>query len=1254
MAITEEKQRLSKKHQSYEEEKQQSVQHAGTLTITNDDTEALVTDGFLVPSLDTPSDEALPPAYGDQHDHVQFSQPGFDAGAEVTDDGRININLYTKNRRLADLLAPTIDSQISASPALPPAYIPPGLGAEPGEPPPPVLNIVVQIVGSRGDVQPFVALGKVLKDTYGHRIRIATHATFRSFVEENGLEFFSIGGDPAELMAFMVKHPGLMPGMDAMKSGEISKRRRGIEEMMLGCWRSCVEAGDGMGPPPKPHRLNEPLDLSAGMPGDRSAQPFVADAIIANPPSFSHIHVAEKLGIPVHMMFTMPWSPTRAFPHPLANVQSSNADDVMTNYMTYTLVEMMTWQGLGDIINRFRGKALDLPALSFIWGPGLLNRLKIPYTYCWSPALIPKPDDWGKHIDISGFYFLNLASSYTPDPELTAFLEARPPPVYIGFGSIVVDDPNAMTRMIFDAVRLAGFRALVSKGWGGLGADDVGIPEGVFMLGNVPHDWLFERVAAVVHHGGAGTTAAGIKAGKPTLVVPFFGDQPFWGAMIARANAGPEPIQYKDLTAEKLAEAIKFCLEPNTLERARDLGNKIREEAGTDVGARSFHRHMDIESMRCSLAPSRAAAWRVRRTKVRLSPLAMSVLVDAGLLEYKDVKLCRHVEYNTEDQPPDPVTAGAASLIGDLSGIGLAIADVPRELFKPRRPKDSQGSETSTVVNSPSKPTPANKDVLSQTDSANTNVSSIAIRGRETSSTTTAESNQSLSDLPSALNSSQRFLSDSNPAITSLKDTETAGFGTQSRTQSKTQAPGEKARPSDFRRESSLRGPILDATVLAGQSVGRVVTTGVKSPMNFCLGLAKGFRNIPKLYNDDTVRPVEKVTDLNSGIRIAGKELGFGFFDGIAGMVTQPIRGAEKEGAGGFVKGIGKGIGGLIAKPAAGIWGVPAYMMQGVHAQVNKICTRSVTNYIITSRIVQGTQDMAGAGEEEKADIVVRWNNMKSDLKNFDMLKRKERTAEKAPSAADKPESPFSHAQRFVDAPAPITSHNSSSATQSLSDDADYEKAIRASVLETSQGNKEEDVVIEAAIRESVGAMRARDATLDALPGASKLPAKDPSIFHDEEYRITDEEYQELIEKAIQQSMANHGGDFHPSQDSGTIVAGLAPDSTTPGAQHNVDFEKAIEESRNPTSVPHGDDEVFLQQAIEASKKEMDRQQSQRNEENIVLEYVKKQSLVEEEYRRVLNKGNDGEEDDDEELKRALEESLKLHKGFRAGPSVTG
>jgi UDP:flavonoid glycosyltransferase YjiC (YdhE family) len=141
----------------------------------------------------------------------------------------------------------------------------------------------------------------------------------------------------------------------------------------------------------------------------------------------------------------------------------------------------------------------------------MLNRLKIPHTYCWSPALIPKPKDWGHNISISGFYFLDLSSDYAPSNELQAFLDAGSPPVYIGFGSIVLDDPDAMTQLIFEAVRKTGRRALLSKGWGGMGAGEGGlqIPDGVFMLGNVPHDWLFEHVACVVHHGGAGTTAAG-------------------------------------------------------------------------------------------------------------------------------------------------------------------------------------------------------------------------------------------------------------------------------------------------------------------------------------------------------------------------------------------------------------------------------------------------------------------------------------------------------------------------------------------------------------------------------------------------------------------------------------------------------------------------------------------------------------------------------------------------------------------------
>lgn len=196
------------------------------------------------------------------------------------------------------MLAPALRSQLDLQQATehrPAEEIPSIPGGLPRDKSPPPLNVVVQVVGSRGDVQPFIALGKVLKDEYGHRVRLATHSTFRNFVEENDLEFYDIGGDPAELMAFMVKNPGLMPGMDSLRSGDIGKRRKTMYKIVKGCWRSCIEMGDGTG-----------LNASNGQlgNGDHASRPFVADAIIANPPSFAHIHCAEKLGIPLHLMFT--------------------------------------------------------------------------------------------------------------------------------------------------------------------------------------------------------------------------------------------------------------------------------------------------------------------------------------------------------------------------------------------------------------------------------------------------------------------------------------------------------------------------------------------------------------------------------------------------------------------------------------------------------------------------------------------------------------------------------------------------------------------------------------------------------------------------------------------------------------------------------------------------------------------------------------------------------------------------------------
>ncbi|KAJ7700822.1 glycosyltransferase family 1 protein [Mycena rosella] len=515
----------------------------------------------------------------------------------------------------------------------------------------PSMNIVVMIVGSRGDVQPYVALGKLLLAD-GHRVRIASHETFRTFVNDAGLEFFNIGGNPQDLMSYMVKNPGLMPGMSSLTNGDIGRKRQMLTEMINGCWLACHS------------------------PCQETGRTFAADAIISNPPAFAHVHCAEALGIPLLLSFTMPWSPTAAFPHPLVNIKSSNAENGLTNYLSYALADIMTWQGIGDLVNNFRTRTLGLEPLSLRSGPGLVDRVKIPWTYCMSPALVPKPDDWKNYIDVVGFYFLDLATSYTPPADLAAFLAAGEAPVYIGFGSVVVDDAEAMTKTIFEATAQAGVRALVSAGWGGLGG--VSIPEHIFILGNVPHDWLFdkERVSAVVHHGGAGTTAVGLAKGRPTVVVPFFGDQGFWGSMIHKAGAGPEPIPHKQLNIENLRDALKFAVSPAAKSAAKRMSEQIHQEDGVRRGVDSFYRHLPLLNMRCDLDPSRLAVWWSTEYCLKLSALAAQVLVDAKLLEMSSLDQHRTKEYDTRKQVSDPVTGGASAIYWTVTHYYAGIAQI--------------------------------------------------------------------------------------------------------------------------------------------------------------------------------------------------------------------------------------------------------------------------------------------------------------------------------------------------------------------------------------------------------------------------------------------------------------------------------------------------------------------------------------------------------------------------------------------------
>ncbi|KAJ5812656.1 hypothetical protein N7474_008957 [Penicillium riverlandense] len=428
---------------------------------------------------------------------------------------------------------------------------------------PPHMNIVIQVVGSRGDIQPFIAIGVALKRA-GHRVRIATHETFSSFVQDVGLEFFNIGGDPRKLMAYMVKNPGLLPSMKTLRQGSIREKRDDMREILEGCWKSCFLPGDG--------------------PGNQEATPFLANAIIANPPSFAHAQDPR---------FATDWQIVRA------------EFDIPFGDPIYILL-------------------VCIPPPSNI----ITDNLR-------SPALIPKPEDWGARISVSGFYFLPLASEYTPSESLQAFLDAGSPPIYIGFGSIVIDDPKSLTLLLLEAVRLAGVRAVISTGWSGLAR--------------------FLRGAS----RGAGTTAAAIAAGKPSVVVPFFGDQPFWGSMIARAGAGPEPIPFKKLTAASLSVAIKDALNCSVRKTSHSLGDLVNDEDGVQAGIRSFYQQLDLSMLQCSLTPMSAATWRVRKTEVRLGSTSSALLMDMGLLDLDKLEL-----YNIHVGPRDPV-----------SGIALAMLD---------------------------------------------------------------------------------------------------------------------------------------------------------------------------------------------------------------------------------------------------------------------------------------------------------------------------------------------------------------------------------------------------------------------------------------------------------------------------------------------------------------------------------------------------------------------------------------------------
>jgi UDP:flavonoid glycosyltransferase YjiC (YdhE family) len=205
-----------------------------------------------------------------------------------------------------------------------------------------------------------------------------------------------------------------------------------------------------------------------------------------------------------------------------------------------------------------------------------------PVLHAYSPQLTRTPPDWDRDVHVTGYWFLDRPPGWQPDPGLVAFLEGGPPPVYVGFGSNLIGrDPDRVTALILRALERAGQRGILMSGWGDLG--NIPLPDSVYRVDSVPHDWLFPRVAAVVSHAGAGTTAATLRAGVPPVLVPFFGDQLFWSARVARMGLGTDPIPRRELTEENLAAAIRQAVTDRTMRcRAALAGERLRAEDGVE------------------------------------------------------------------------------------------------------------------------------------------------------------------------------------------------------------------------------------------------------------------------------------------------------------------------------------------------------------------------------------------------------------------------------------------------------------------------------------------------------------------------------------------------------------------------------------------------------------------------------------------------------------------------------------------------
>jgi sterol 3beta-glucosyltransferase len=411
------------------------------------------------------------------------------------------------------------------------------------------VKILILTVGSRGDVQPYVTLGTGLQAA-GHAVTLATLAAFAPMAAGRGLGFQPLRGEFLELLQTPQGKAALVG-----KGNPLALLRQ-VTPM-----------------------LRRILD-------DALAASEDAELVLYHPKALAGHSIAEKLAIPGILTLPLPlYSPTAAFPSPILPL--GNLGPAL-NRLSHRVMVRLASASVRGIVNRWRKDILGLPPARdelTLHGRPLLR------LYGYSPAVLPTPADWDEYSVATGYWLLERPLGWEPPAALRAFLDAGPPPVYVGFGSMPAQDAARTTRTVLDALERAGQRGVLATGWGGLAAAE--LPPSVYLLDEVPHDWLFPQMAAVVHHGGAGTTAAGLRAGVPTVVCPFFGDQPFWGRRVAALGAGPQPIPQRRLTVDALSAAIQTAVsDPSMHARAEALGAAIRAEDGVGLAVSRIEAHV--------------------------------------------------------------------------------------------------------------------------------------------------------------------------------------------------------------------------------------------------------------------------------------------------------------------------------------------------------------------------------------------------------------------------------------------------------------------------------------------------------------------------------------------------------------------------------------------------------------------------------------------------------------------------------------